>query len=215
MQIIEREYISLDWLSAIFAVCFVWLVLIRVYFKHHFWSFISIGVSNHYFATYGKEIGKTTKLYVSLFWVFRILIFSVFILYVLHRYTDFGFHFQNFVEVLTFCGGFFGLKFFLEKLFVRIKPAFSQYLFYKHSYLNLTSLFLFPLLLWLTYSKYDGRLIYYLAFIGIILLNGFGMFNATVKYRELLLKLFPYFILYLCALEIVPYILMFQLLCNA
>jgi hypothetical protein len=115
---------------------------------------------------------------------------------------------------LTFgIGVFILIKVLLERLIgslFEIDKLIDQYLFQKISYKNLLGLVLIPINLLLIFSFKPGLILLYIIVILLGLINIMGLIT-TIKTNQSIIKqnLF-YFILYLCALEIAPYIILYK-----
>lgn len=115
---------------------------------------------------------------------------------------------------LTFgIGAIILIKVLLERLLgslFEIDQLIDQYLFQKISYKNFLGLILVPINLLFIFSFKPTITILIIIFIIILLINIIGLIT-TIKTNQSLIKenLF-YFILYLCALEIAPYIILYE-----
>ena len=92
-----------------------------------------------------------------------------------------------------------------------IQKLFHSYVFQQVSFLNFLGILLLPLNSLLVFGVPNNRflLIFILAISGLVLL--IGMFKSIKLYQKLLINNLFYFILYLCTLEIGPYILLCEL----
>lgn len=91
-----------------------------------------------------------------------------------------------------------------------IDPLIDQYLFQKITYKNFFGLLLLPINLLLIY-RFKPSLIMLYSILGMLLIINFVGLITSIKTNQSLIKqnLF-YFILYLCALEIAPYIILYK-----
>ena len=91
-----------------------------------------------------------------------------------------------------------------------IDKLIDQYLFQKISYKNFLGLLLVPIDLLLVFSLKPSLIVIYIIIILLLIINLVGLV-ATIKTHQTLIKQkFFYFILYLCALEIAPYIILYK-----
>lgn len=110
-------------------------------------------------------------------------------------------------------GGFviakIAVEYFIGNLF-EINSLINLYLFQKTSYKMYIGLLLIPINAVLLYSNLPLSVSIWIALALILLINLVG-FASTIKSHESLIKanLF-YFILYLCALEIAPYVILYK-----
>jgi hypothetical protein len=110
-------------------------------------------------------------------------------------------------------GIFVLIKVLLERLIgslFEIDKLIDAYLFQKISYKNYLGLLLLPINVFLIFSFKPNLTIIYIIIIILLIINVSGLFT-TIKTNQSLIKqnLF-YFILYLCALEIAPYIIIYK-----
>jgi len=104
-------------------------------------------------------------------------------------------------------------KVLLERLIgtlFELDPLIDQYLFQKITYKNFFGLLLLPINLLLIY-RFKPSLILLYSILGMRLIINFVGLITSIKTNQSLIKqnLF-YFILYLCALEIAPYIILYK-----
>jgi len=92
-----------------------------------------------------------------------------------------------------------------------IKILFNSYVFQQLSFLNYLGMILLPLNALLIYGApaNSNLLVLILAISGLIL--GVGFLKTFKSYQNLLINNLFYFILYLCTLEIGPYIILYAL----
>jgi hypothetical protein len=83
----------------------------------------------------------------------------------------------------------------------------TEYLFKKISYLNYSSLVMFIANILLTYVLKDSKAVVYASAFLILVINSIGWVIVLRNYQKLITNNFFYFILYLCALEITPLVL--------
>ena len=107
------------------------------------------------------------------------------------------------------------LLFFLVKILLHLTNAFvfnisgivSEFLFKNITYLNYSGFIMFMANILLTYVLRDSKTVVYISALLIILINAIGWVIVIRNYQKLITNNFFYFILYLCALEITPLVL--------
>ncbi|TWO33744.1 DUF4271 domain-containing protein [Seonamhaeicola sediminis] len=108
---------------------------------------------------------------------------------------------------------FFLIKVLIERLIgslFEIDKLVDGYLFQKISYKNYLGILLLPMNAILLYSfKLSLPLIYTIIII-LLIVNIIGLITSFKTYQSLIKQHFFYFILYLCALEIAPYIILYK-----
>ena len=90
--------------------------------------------------------------------------------------------------------------------------TFTEIIFKKLSYLNYSALILFLANIVLTYVYVNSKVVILLAVILCLAINIVGWVTILKNYRKFILTYFFYFILYLCALEIAPLVILGSLL---
>ena len=119
-----------------------------------------------------------------------------------------------FLRIITAYTAFVLLKFSIEKILadiVSLNKKINFYLFYKLSYRNFIALAMLPVTILFIYV-WEPSLITLYIFLGLILLMNFiTLVSIFAKNRQYILNHSFYFILYLCALEIGPYYILYKL----
>jgi len=215
MQATERIYEYQDWITFIFLVCFILLVLAKLLFPQRFEEFISLLNSSKFIAFKGKE-NKAFHGFNILLLVIQALSVSVF-LYIAYNYffeTD-NSAIVNFIRIFT---GYFCLiliKAGIEKIIGNIfelDEKIDYYIFQKFSYRNFISLFIIFASLFLVYTIDPTALIIGLIGLSAISANAIGLIIIYKRNQNIIRANWFYFILYLCALEIAPYIILYKLI---
>jgi hypothetical protein len=85
--------------------------------------------------------------------------------------------------------------------------AISELIFKKLSYLNYTGIVMFLANCILAYVARESQFIVYAAILLILLINVIGWVTLLKNHQKFITNYFFYFILYLCALEIAPFII--------
>jgi hypothetical protein len=119
-----------------------------------------------------------------------------------------------FIKLVGLLGAWIFLKIILEigiGYLFDIPKLFHSHVFQQVSYLNFLGIFLLPLnsLLIFVAPNHHLLLVSILVISGVILFSGY--MKSIKTYQKLLINNFFYFILYLCTLEIGPYIVLYKL----
>jgi len=83
----------------------------------------------------------------------------------------------------------------------------SELIFKKLSYLNYSSLAMFLANIFLSYVFKDSKAVVYVTFVLILFINIIGWVTLLRNHQKFITSHFFYFILYLCALEIAPWVI--------
>ena len=120
-----------------------------------------------------------------------------------------------FVQICTGYAVFVLSKFMVEKLVGTIfnfEGLSNKYLYQKLSYRNLLAVVFFigNLLFYYTFTPTLATMLIFIVII--VLLNGITLFYSYKTNSALIFNHLFYFILYLCALEISPYIILYKVI---
>ncbi len=112
---------------------------------------------------------------------------------------------------------FFLIKVLLERLIssvLSIDTIISSYLFQKISYKNFIGLILIPINGILIYTIHPNTIMFVSIFVVLAIINCIGSLSFFKRNQNTIKKNFFYFILYLCALEISPYVILYKLITS-
>jgi hypothetical protein len=199
--------------TILIVISLLFIALAKVLYPKRFNDFVSVVGNSKYLKIYIRE-QKFLDKFDALLFVNLILSFAIFsficINYdraLLNPSSD------DLFKLVLGIGIFVLIKVLLERLIgslFEIDKLIDEYLFQKISYKNFLGLLLFPINLFLIYSFKPNPTILYIIIIILFIINVSGLIT-TIKTNQSLIKqnLF-YFILYLCALEIAPYIIIYK-----
>ena len=216
MQYLERQWESLDWITLMMVGCLILLALAKYFYPKRFQEFVMLALTNKYFLVQGKNDEIRHPFNVLLFGI-QIISVSLFIYLLIKTYNP-NLTANNswlFIQICTAYSVFVLVKFSIEKLIgaiFSIESLVNGYLYQKLSYRN-----------WLAMVFFLGNLVFYYAFkptinilivfLGVVILfNLVALFYSYKSNRNLILSHYFYFILYLCALEISPYLILYKVL---
>ena len=173
-------------------------------------------LSNKYFLVLGKseEIQHPFNL---LLFVAQVVTVSLFIFLFIITYSPENnvSHPRLFLQICTGYTIFIGIKFAVEKiigLVFNIDLLINSYLYKKLSYRNLlTFLFFIGNILFFYVTKPTLGALFIFGLV-VLFLNSIALFYSYKTNAPTILNNFFYFILYLCALEISPYIILYKAL---
>lgn len=83
----------------------------------------------------------------------------------------------------------------------------SEFIFKKLSYLNYSSIIMLASNIIITYVLTDSKIVVFASIFLIVVVNVIGWITIIKNYQKLISGYFFYFILYLCALEIAPFVI--------
>ena len=208
--------ISKDWITILILAAFLLLVLCRTYFPQRFRDFSLLFATNKYLLLKGRQ--------PKLFHPFNIILFTVNIisvsLFIFIIYQQFypvaaGASTVIFIRIATAYATFILLKFSVEEIMANIlsiDKKMNNYLFYKLSYRNFMAMLLLPLNIIFIYIWEPSLTILYISLGFLLLLNILSLSGILLKNQQYIMRHWFYFILYLCALEIGPYFILYKLI---
>lgn len=212
-----REVVSNEWFTVFIVLSLVFLTLSKFLFSRRFDDFLAVIGNSKYLKIYAREQkfidGFDTLLFLNL--VISVSIFSFL------AYSEFvnpaEFDLIQFFKLLFGIGALVLIKVLLERLIgslFEIDALIDSYLFQKTTYKNYTGLVLFPVNILLIYTFSPSRIIIYIILGLILLINLIGFMTSFKNHQKILLNNLFYFILYLCALEIGPYLILYRLILD-
>lgn len=215
MQALERSLISNDWITLALMVCLVLVAVARVIYETKFVDFAELLINEKYLIKGGKDIRFEHPFNMLLFTV-QFLSISLFIFLVSSQFDTFSKirPALGYVRIVLIYVVFVALKFFIERMLgvlFKGEDHLNTYQFYKLSYRNYFALILLPINALFVYAFKPPLLVLQIIIGVFLILNVISLFNTFRRYEKLIFNNLFYFILYLCALEIAPYFILFKL----
>jgi hypothetical protein len=208
-----RDYFTQDVFTCILVLNLIFIVAVKQLFGARFADFLEINWNVKYLKIYGKE-PKNRDVFNVLLFLNLILSLSVFSHSVYSNLvTPLP---SRLTAVLGLCSAFavlIVLKTAIEMMVARvflISKVVKGYVFQKMAYLNFSGIVLILINFFLLFSVLEKRLIIYLGFLVIILINLSGFIRFLRRYQKTIIPNFSYFLLYLCTFEIAPYIILYK-----
>jgi len=210
-----REIVSNEWYTLFIMLGLVFITLAKHIFAHRFSDFIEVIGNSKYLKLYVKEQkyidGFNTLLLLNL--IISAAIFTNIILSTFNN--DWSFNLILFLQLLVVIGAILVLKSGIERILGRlfeIEPLIDAYLFQKTSFKNYSGMLLIPINALLLFSVTPSKPTIYFIIGFIIIINLIGFITSVRNYQKLIISNFFYFILYLCTLEIGPYLILYKLI---
>ncbi|MCB0382206.1 MAG: DUF4271 domain-containing protein [Psychroserpens sp.] len=210
-----REIISNDWFTIFLVLGLTFITLSKHLFAARFKDFVMVISNSKYLKIYARDQkfidGFDALLFLNL--IISVSIFSFIVYSSLIHPSEFDLN--QFFKLIFGIGVLFLIKVLFERLIgsvFEIDALIDSYLFQKTTYKNYTGFILLPINGLLIYTISPTKSIIY-ACIGLILLiNLLGFISSFKNHQKLLLNNLFYFILYLCALEIGPYLILYKII---
>nr|WP_321232456.1 DUF4271 domain-containing protein [uncultured Psychroserpens sp.] len=210
-----RDVISNDWFTLFLLLGLVCITLSKYVFTHRFKDFIAVIGNSKYLKIYARDQKFIDGFDALLFLngIVSVSIFSFISYSTLVSPSEFNLNL--FFKLLFGIGVLLLIKVLLERLIgsvFDIDNLIDSYLFQKTTFKNYTGFILFPINCIIIYALDPSKSIIYVIIGLIILINLVGFISSFKNHQKLLLNNIFYFILYLCALEIGPYLILYKLI---
>ena len=210
MRYTNRIIESLDWVTLIMVGCILIIAILKVIYPKRFNDFIRLPVSNNYFLAKGKSEEVRHPFSILLF-VIQLISTSLFVnLFFLEKGKA---NVLLFLQILFVVFVFIIVKTSIEKMIgaiFSIEKLIDHYIYEKLSYRNFLSLLLIITNL-IFYFSIKPDLNTLLILTGILFLVNMLILSYSYKnYRSLIFSNLFYFLLYICALEISPYLILYK-----
>lgn len=210
-----RPEFSYDFFTILIMVSLVFVAITKLLFEKRFNQFASILINSSYLKIYSKD-QRFIDLFDSLLFINLLISTAIF------SFISYSVFFEP-LEITTsliikLClgiGTFILIKILFERLLgslFSIDNLVDRYLFQKTSYKNFLGLLLIPINVILLYSISPNKPIIIIAITLLALINMTGLLTSYKSNLNLIKRDFFYFILYLCALEIGPYVILYKVL---
>lgn len=212
MEPITRITENIDWITLVLLGSLLLIVIAKKFFYSRFLNFIILPFNNKYIIMYNKK-EKLFSWFHILLTTFQITNISLFAFLSWKAYWNSEPENSRITFSLVF-----GLLFLflIIKMFLQLANGFifgayrlvSELLFKKISYLNYSSLVLFLANVLLSFVYIDSISLVLSAITLFIIINIIGWVTVIRIHQKFISSYFFYFILYLCALEIAPLIIL-------
>jgi len=213
-----REIISTEWYTILFVLCLSILAMAKYIFSSRFNDFLWLVGKSKYLKIYARE-----QKFIDQFdaFLFLNLVISLSIFFFLGHSTFVGgisFNIGLFIKILLGIGAIILIKVLLERLIgslFGIDALIDSYLFQKTSYKNFSGLLLLPINILLVFTIPLSINLFYVIIGFLFIINLMGFITSIKTHQKTILNNIFYFILYLCALEIAPYVILYKLFINS
>lgn len=211
MNPIEKTFYSLDWMTLVLFISLLILALGKYLDYAKFLNFIILPFNDKYVLLHKKK-GQLINGFHVLLTAFQTINLSFFIFLVLRAFdvgpmqSEVQTFFVVLLGVIIFQIAKFSLQ-FIKGFVFNTQELISELVFRKISYLNHSSIVLFVSNVVMVYILEDSKTLIYTTIILLLVINGIGWIKLLKNYQKAMFPYFVYFILYLCALEIAPLVI--------
>ena len=210
-----RDVNSNEIFTVLIIIGLVFIASAKLLIPKRFNEFMLVLGNSKYLKIYSKE-QKFLDLFDALLFVNLIISITIFIFLVYQEFIENIDPSTGLLLKLIFgLGVFILIKVLVERLvgsLFEIDPLIDQYLFQKISYKNFIGVILIPINALLIYSLNLNKTVIFII-IGILFaISIIGLITSIKSYQNLIKNNLFYFILYLCALEIAPYLILYRVI---
>ena len=211
MEPILRNPNTADWISLIILASILLMVFAKNTFYGRFLNFIILPFNNKYIFMYNKKDRLFNWFHIFLT-LFQLLNFSLFIYLASNILFASGekYDIMRYGSILLGLTLFWGFKVFFQLgngFIFNSKNIISEIVFKKLSYLNYSGIAMLLINLLLHFVFRGSKTIVIIGILVIFLINAIGWITILRNHQKFIAGNFVYFILYLCALEIAPIII--------
>ncbi|WP_419212825.1 DUF4271 domain-containing protein [Maribacter sp. X9] len=212
MEPITRTFAQTDWITLTLVGSLLFLLFAKGFYYSRFFSFIILPFNNKYITMYTKK-EKLFNWFHILWSVFQIINTTLFIFFVWKTFIRPTEEKNSLIFPLFLAAVFIFLSIktlaqLLNGFIFNSYKIFNELIFRKLSYLNYAGIILFIANVILTYVLVDSKIVIFIAFILFMAINIIGWVTVIRNNQKFISSYFFYFILYLCALEIAPLVIM-------
>jgi hypothetical protein len=209
-----REVISNELFTILIVLGLCILAFAKYAFSNRFNDYLWVIGNSKYLKIYARE-QKFIDQFDSLLFVNLIISLCIFSFVGYNTFVgSLQFDLTLFIKLFVGIGAIILIKILLERLIgslFDIDELIDSYIFQKTNYKNYIGLFLLPINIILIYAIQPTATIMYVVIAFVILINLIGFITSFKTHQKTILNNLFYFILYLCALEIAPYIILYKL----
>lgn len=210
-----RNFITYEWFTVFTLIGMVHIVASKLVNTLRFNDFLYVISNSKYLKIYAKE-QKFIDRFDGLLFINLALALSIFIYFSYSVFvTPIEFELFSFLKLLFAVATLLLIKTLVERLLgslFDIEDLMDAYLFQKTTFKNYAGLLFLVANIFLLYSKIEPSIIIITAIFLAIIINSIGFLSSFKNYQKTINLNFFYFLLYLCALEIGPYILLYKVI---
>ena len=208
-----REIISNEWFTILIVLCIGILAFAKAAFSTRFNDFLWVIGNSKYLKIYSRD-QKFIDQFDSFLFLNLIISLSLFFFICYNTFFEtIAFDITLFLKLLVGIGALILIKVLLERLIgsiFGIDSLIDSYVFQKTNFKNYIGLVLLPINILLIFAVHPTKSLIYIAIGLLFAINLVGFISSFKMHQKLILNNLFYFILYLCALEIAPYIILYK-----
>lgn len=210
-----RNFITHEWFTVFTVFGILTLAVAKFLNALRFSDFISIIGNSKYLKIYSKD-QKFIDPFDGLLFINLVFSGSIFLFFSYSTFVSpLTFELISFLKLLLAVATVVIIKTLLERLIASlfdIDSIIDAYLFQKITFINYSGLILVICNLLLLYTVANPKIVIIAFFAVIFLINLLGFITSFKNHQKIINPNFFYFLLYLCALEIAPYVLLYKVI---
>ena len=210
-----RNYITHEWFTIFTIVGLFSIVMAKYLNTLRFKDFLYVIGNSKYLKLYVKD-QKFIDQFDSLLFINLSLSLSTFIFFAYNTFINtIDFELISFLKLLFAVSTILIIKTLLERLIgslFEMDSLIDDYLFQKTTFKNFSGIVFLIANLFLLYTDVSMDIVIISAVAIVCLINAIGFLTSYKTHQKLINPNFFYFLLYLCALEIGPYVLLFKVI---
>ena len=210
-----REIVSYEWFTVFMVLGMVFITTAKVLFTNRFLDFIGVIGNSKYLKLYTKD-QKFIDFFDTLLFFNLVISMSIFAyLSYLTLEPAQVFELDIFLKVLLAITSLAVIKILVERLVgsvFEIDKIIDSYLFQKTSYKNFSGFVLLLINALLLFTIKPSKEVLLAVISAMLLLNLIGFMTSFKNHQKVVSNNIFYFILYLCALEIGPYLILYKII---
>ena len=213
---IERISLSEDWITIILLLSLVLIAALKFSYNDRFDKLFSLSYSDKYFTNYSKSKPLIFNTFHLLFFIIINFNISLLIFYAIKAFdpSEISNDFTYFIQIVLIVLFYFIFRYligYLLGIVFDLSEEQNRITLLKISNLSYLSVLFFPLLVLINYSSFALHkiLITFSLTIALILLS--IRYFSILKNLKLSFNNFFYIFLYLCALELAPFLVIYKM----
>ncbi|MDH7912119.1 DUF4271 domain-containing protein [Winogradskyella sp. SYSU M77433] len=210
-----RNFITYEWFTIATIIGLFAIVAAKFINTLRFNDFLYVVGNSKYLKIYSKD-QKFVDLFDSLLFINLTLSLSIFVCFAYSTFvTPFEFELASFLKIIIAVAAVVIIKTLVERLIgslFEIDNLIDDYLFEKTTFVNYSGLVFLASNLFLLYTDISSKIIIISTLVIVFIINLIGFLTSFKNYQKLINPNFFYFLLYLCALEIGPYVLLYKVI---
>lgn len=213
---VEKITITNDWVTLFFLVVLILIAVLQFNYSERFSKLFSLVYSEKYYTDYIKTRPLIFNSFHVIFFFIIVFNISLFLYFAFNTFSSSLNHeeFYFFAQILLLTFSYFAIRYFIGILLANlfeVEEGQKYFTFLKMSNLALISIFVLPLLILANYSV--GFFHKFLITFGVIASFAIALFRyfVLIKNEKLSFNNLFYLFLYLCALELAPFIVIYKL----